>query len=110
MKCPTCNYAMQPNDSVCPRCAGRQQEVLSPIPHPDGAYNPRPVNPNDAPSGWLWLTGFFIPPAGFIFWLCLRWNTPQRAKSAGLGALIGCVAGFVVTIGLLILAAPFQGL
>ena len=47
----------------------------------------------DAPNtGWA-ILGFFIPLAGLILYLINKDTYPQKAKSAGKGALIGfCVS------------------
>lgn len=44
---------------------------------------------NDAPSAWWGFLGFCIPLLGLILWLSWRKTTPLKAKSAGIGTLIG---------------------
>jgi hypothetical protein len=62
------------------------------------------ANSNDAPSFGLALLGFLIPLAGLIVYLVMQNDNPQKARSAGKGALWGVGSGFVIaflTIGLL---------
>ena len=44
------------------------------------------------------LLGFFIPLVGLILFLIYESKKPQRAKSAGKGALIGFITNIVLTI------------
>lgn len=53
------------------------------------------------------LLGFFIPIAGLIIFLVYEEKKPQRAKSAGKGALIGFAAQIVLIIFLVILYTVF---
>lgn len=48
---------------------------------------------NDAPNIGLAVLGFFIPLVGLILYLVNKDTSPLKAKSAGIGALIGfCVS------------------
>ncbi len=55
-------------------------------------------NVNDAPSAGLAVLGFFIPLVGLILYLVNKESSPQKAKSAGKGALIGFIVSVVVSI------------
>jgi len=52
----------------------------------------------DANSVWYGVLGFVIPVAGLIGWLMWRKPTPLRAKSIGIGAMIGTIAYAIVGI------------
>lgn len=58
---------------------------------------------DDAPSFAFGLLGFLIPIVGFILWLVQKGTHPQRAASAGRGALWGVGASFVIGLGVVIL-------
>ena len=59
----------------------------------------------DAPSTGFAVLGFFIPIVGLILYLVNNDKLPQKAKSAGKGALIG----FCTSIGLSILTYVIYG-
>ncbi len=44
------------------------------------------------------ILGFLIPLAGFIMWVAWNDQMPQKARSAGKGALIGFITYAVVTV------------
>ena len=54
--------------------------------------------PDDAPSTGYAVLGFFIPLVGLILYLIWSDTHPKRAKSVGKGALIGFIAGVVLSI------------
>ncbi len=58
----------------------------------------RAYAPDDAPSTGIAVASFFIPLLGLI--LYLTWNStyPQKAKSAGKGALVGFIVNTIVSI------------
>jgi hypothetical protein len=78
-----------------PVAAGAPQAYTG---QPGGAVGFRPgVDPSDRRSGGYAVLGFFIPLVGLI--LFLMWKDgafPQRARSAGKGALIGVIVNFVL--------------
>jgi uncharacterized membrane protein YhaH (DUF805 family) len=55
-----------------------------------------PVNPNDKSSIGFAILSFFIPLVGLILFLVWKKDTPLKAKSCGIGALIGFVLSVVV--------------
>jgi prepilin-type processing-associated H-X9-DG protein len=81
MQCPQCQFEMRPTDTVCPRCQGKGL--------PGQAVAPE-LAADDASSNGRVILGFFIPLLGGILYMKDRETRPKRARSAGLGALIGC--------------------
>jgi flagellar FliL protein len=56
------------------------------------------VNPNDAPSKGFAVLSFFLPLVGFILWLVWNNSSPKKAKSCGIGALIGIIGIPIIAI------------
>ena len=83
--CSMCGKEVLEEAVVCPSCGCQLKNT--------------PLNAeNDAPStGWAVL-GFFIPLVGLILYLVNKDKTPQKAKSAGKGALIGFIVSIVFSI------------
>ena len=52
----------------------------------------------DASSLWYGVLGFVIPVVGLIGWLMWRKPTPLRARSVGIGALVGTIAYAIVGV------------
>ena len=61
----------------------------------------------DAPCKGFAILGFFIPIIGLILYLVYERKQPQRAKSAGKGALIGFITKIVVYITIVVLYIIF---
>jgi len=59
----------------------------------------------DAPSFGYAILGFFIPIVGLILYLMWKDQTPQRARSAGKGALTSVIVGVALSIILVIIYA-----
>lgn len=115
MQCPLCNYLMSDFDTECARCHGKglapppqAQAAAAPPPHqqqlppqpPSPGQHPQAMPgaaPDDAPSFPMAALGFFIPLVGLILFLVDRNTRPQRARSAGMGALVGFLGGIAVT-------------
>ena len=61
--------------------------------------NNKPATKNgDAPSTAFAVLGFFIPLVGLILYLVNKDTYPQKANSAGKGALIGFIVSIVFSI------------
>jgi flagellar FliL protein len=58
------------------------------------------VNPNDAPNKGFAVLGFFFPLVGFILWLVWNNSSPKKAKSCGIGALIGVIGIPIIITGI----------
>jgi hypothetical protein len=56
----------------------------------------RGPSPEDKGSVGFGILGFFLPLVGLILFLVWRKETPRKAKSAGLGALIGVVLEIII--------------
>lgn len=80
--CPFCGASVNPNADACLQC-GRMMEKQGSTPTDDGNVI------------WL-LMGLLLPTAGLALWLLWRDSVPKNAKKAGIGALIGFIARFVV--------------
>ncbi len=82
MFCSHCGKEIDDHAAVCPHCGYATKN------YPAQPSAPQ-TNPEDKSSFAYALLGFFIPLVGLILF-CL-WNReyPRRAKSAGVGALVG---------------------
>lgn len=65
------------------------------------------THPVDAPNKGFAILGFFVPIIGLILYLVYERKQPQRAKSAGKGALIGFITKIVVYITIVVLYIIF---
>ena len=106
MYCGQCGNRIDNETEICPFCGSR---VARPPRQPAGAQNTGNTwgqtgygnTSNSVSSGEnaaFWILGFFIPLAGLIIYLVYENSNPQRAKSAGKGALIGFIVGVVLTV------------
>lgn len=50
-----------------------------------------------AGAGWWWL-GFLFPIVGLFIWIFCNDSEPNKAKKAGIGALVGFIVSVVFTI------------
>lgn len=83
--CSMCGKEVVEEAVICPNCGCQLSKSYS-------------VAEHDAPNtGWAVL-GFFIPIVGLILYLINKDKTPQKAKSAGKGALIGFIVSVVFSI------------
>ena len=93
MFCPFCGKEIADNAYICVGCGNKvEQAALA-------------NRSNDTGSiGW-WFLGFFIPLAGLLIWLFGKDSTPQNARRAGIGALVGVIVSVVLTVAFYILWA-----
>lgn len=82
MFCPKCGKEIMDEAVICPHCGC-------------ATNNQKASGTGDAPSTGYAVLGFFIPLVGLILYLVNKDQYPQRAKSAGKGALIGFIVGIV---------------
>jgi hypothetical protein len=93
--CSKCGKELEDNAAFCVACGAPQASAPAVAPAP--VSTPK-TDPNDASSFGFGVLGFFIPLAGLILWLMWRDETPKKAKSAGIGALIGFICNIGLTI------------
>ena len=62
-------------------------------------------NENDKPSTGLNILSFFFPLIGLILFLCMKNDTPIKAKKCGKWALIGFIIEVVLSIVLSVVGA-----
>ena len=65
------------------------------------SYNNQNVNYNvkvDKPSVLFNILAFFVPIVGLILFLTMKDETPKKAKSIGISALIGYIVSIVVSV------------
>ncbi|HOP57399.1 MAG TPA: zinc-ribbon domain-containing protein [Bacillota bacterium] len=84
--CPKCGAEVKENQDVCLSCGTAISKNATSI-----------VSEEGSTTGWGVL-GFFFPLIGLILYLVWKTDKPKAAKSAGKGALIGVIAGFVLGI------------
>ena len=84
MYCSGCGNEVLPNAAVCLHCGQ--------------AVNAKPVKQDDKSSVGWWLLGFLIPLAGLILWLVWTDDSPKKAKSAGMGALVSTILSVVSVV------------
>lgn len=87
MFCNHCGNELMNEAVVCPKC-GCAVNNLKNI----NGYN----KDEDIPSGGLNVLSFFIPLVGLILFCVMYSETPRKAKSIGLFALVGFVINFVL--------------
>ncbi len=85
MFCPYCGRPIDEKADVCLGCGCSVQTIKN-------------KSHNDSGSvGWWWL-GFFFPLIGFILWCVWTGTSPQKARRAGWGALVGVIVSVVLTV------------
>jgi hypothetical protein len=95
--CPSCGAKLTENASFCPKCGTRISAPQPPYAQPTGYYQPY-AHADDSPSGAFTALGFFIPVVGLILYLIWKDTYPQRAKSAGKGAIAGAITWTALVI------------
>ncbi len=86
--------------AFCTRCGKEIHDQAVVCVHCGNAVNNNTTKPaaQDSSSFGYGCLGFCIPIAGLILFLVWKNETPKRAKSAGLGALISTILGVVFYI------------
>lgn len=82
MYCQKCGQKIENSTYFCTYC---------------GAYIDKNAQ-QDVPSPGFAVLGFFIPLAGLILYLIYENKQPQKAKSAGKGALIGFIVKMIISV------------
>ena len=87
MFCYSCGQEIDNNSQFCLHCGA------------PAAGNMNGVSiKKDGPSFGFALLGFFLPVVGLIIYLVMNDDRPQKAKSAGKGALVGVITSVVTGI------------
>lgn len=95
MYCKNCGKVVDEGSLYCNNCGTRLESAQSPS-----------ISENKPSFGFAVL-GFFIPLVGLILFLIYEGKKPQRAKSAGKGALIGFLTKIALSIIIVILYVVF---
>ena len=95
MYCKHCGRIVDDNSNFCNNCGMRF----------DNRQNFNDID--DSSSVGFAILGFFIPLVGLILFLVYESKRPKRAKSAGIGALIGFITKIVISIVCEILCVVF---
>ena len=87
MYCTHCGKQIDDDAKFCPYCG---QEVPA-------VYQYEPIN-NDGSSLMFQLVGFLFPIIGFVLYTFYYRKSPLKARSAGIGALIGLIVNIVLLV------------
>ena len=86
MYCKYCGKSIDDDSKYCVNCGNNMNNNFG------GTIS------GDAPSKAFAILGFFVPIVGLILYAIFETKQPQRAKSAGKGALIGFITKVVICI------------
>ena len=84
MYCKNCGQEVDEKAVICPKCGCETGRTS--------------MQEKDAPSTGLWILGFLIPIVGLILYLTEKDKNPQKAKSAGQGALWSVIIGAIIGV------------
>ncbi|HAJ15032.1 zinc ribbon domain-containing protein [Sharpea azabuensis] len=87
MYCTYCGKQISEDAKFCPYCG---QKV------PDD-YQGETIN-NDGPSYMFQLIGFLFPIIGFVLYAFYYKKSPLKARSAGIGGLMGLIVNIVLLV------------
>ncbi len=82
--CSNCGAELHENADVCVQCGCLVRKNS-------------PVQPDQKSFGWG-LLGFLVPILGLILWLLWKDETPKKAKSVGVGALISAITSAIFLV------------
>lgn len=82
----------------CSKCGQQVHDEAVICPYCGCAISGSTAVTNDAPSTGFAVLGFLIPIVGLILYLVNKDTAPQKARSAGRGALIGFIVGIVFSV------------
>ncbi len=91
--CTRCGKLIKNNSTACNYCGYTIKAHLN--------TNPEKVDRGN--FGW-WLLGFLVPIVGLILWLIWRSDTPLKAKSIGIGALVGALISAIPILIIILLS------
>ena len=92
MNCNKCGKKVDKDIKFCPNCGNTLEEKKT-----TKKVENKDITDDGASVAWG-ILGFFVPLAGLILFLVWMNNKKKSAKAAGLGALIGFVTSFLLTI------------
>ncbi len=84
MFCYSCGQEIDKNAQFCTHCGAPAAGNVNAV-----------SNKKDGPSFGFAILGFFLPVVGLIIYLVMNDDRPQKAKSAGKGALVGVITSVV---------------
>ena len=87
--CSHCGQQVDDNAVVCVKCGCAIE---------GNSIRTKNYAKDDAPSTGFAVLGFFFPIIGLILYLVNKDTHPQKAKSAGKGALAGFITGIVFSV------------
>ena len=91
--CRNCNTPIDDRAAVCPYCGA-----------------PQASKPVQEGSGFWWgVLGFFFPVAGLVLFIVFKNKRPNRAKSAGIGALISVILEVLAVIAYYVIIVLIYG-
>ena len=91
--CPSCGADVG-EYAFCTRCGNAVHGQTPAYTQPPVQYIVKPVAPDAPDKGWF-ILGFLLPPVGLLLYLLFHGSKPQRAGSAGRGAL-WCFLSFLI--------------
>ena len=102
MYCKHCGKEVENSARFCPHC-GKDLANNDPFANYDRGVQTY-QREEDKPNFGFAVLSFFFPLIGLILFLC--WNTsyPLKAKSCGMGALIGFLTGIVLSVVIVVIA------
>ena len=84
MYCSNCGQPVLDKAAACLHCGAAIRRT-------------EPVDQSPAHPFW-WILGFLLPTAGLLIWAFCYDTTPNKAKSAGIGALVGFIVSVVLVV------------
>ena len=91
--CPSCGARFTDGKNFCDQCGTGLTELAQ-----QEKVDGQTYASLDKPSTGIAILGFIVPLAGFIMWVSWNSSMPQKARSAGKGALIGAITYAVLSI------------
>ena len=92
--CRKCGAELPEHTFFCPNCG---EEINPQTPQTYRTYTAAPAVDDKGGLGWA-ILGFIFPFIGLIMFLIWRKTRPNRAKSAGMGALVSVCINLVVML------------
>ena len=81
----------------CNHCGKEVADVASVCIHCGKSLNKTRVDDSKAGWGWWWI-GFLIPLAGLLIYIFCQDDAPNKARKAGIGAIVGAIVMVVLLV------------